>query len=91
MVLHVHVQSNTVIIFIIHVCVSIANLVKPSFMTKPLYIIGGCKFMGVVNSWMLLICIIYIPQVNSIGVYLSIICSSINVLFYQKAKCLESK
>ena len=54
-------------------------------------IVEGCKFVGVVNSWMLLICIRFMRQVTSLGVYLSIICPSKQVLFYYKSKCLESK
>ena len=45
--------------------------------------------MDVVNSWVLFICII--AKVNSLGVYLSILCPSITSLFCLKPKCLESK
>ena len=43
-------------------------------------IAGGCKFVDVVNSWIYLI----FAEVNSLGVYLSINCQRINIIFNQR-------
>ena len=61
------------------VCLEEKKKGKVSHKSISYFVVGDCKYMAAVNSW-----IYSCAKENSLGIYLSIFCPSINISFYQK-------